>query len=53
MTVSNQSYTVLTTSNLAATSWISYTNVPGDGYTHNVTVPLAGSSRNFFRLTSP
>ncbi|HUD48329.1 MAG TPA: hypothetical protein VMR33_15965 [Candidatus Baltobacteraceae bacterium] len=52
-TVSNQSYTVWANANLAATNWVAFTNLLGDGYLQEITVPLANSPQWFFNLTSP
>jgi len=52
-TISNQSYTVWANSNLASTSWVGFTNVLGDGYVQEITVPLTNGPQLFFNLTSP
>ena len=52
-TVSNQSYTVWANANLATTNWASYTNLIGDGYFQEITIPLTNSTQSFFQLTSP
>jgi hypothetical protein len=52
-TVSNQSYTVWANANLATTNWVGFTNLLGDGYVHEIAVPLASSPQQFFSLTSP
>ena len=52
-TVSNQSYTVWANANLATLNWISYTNLIGDGYFQEITIPLTNTPQNFFQLSSP
>ena len=52
-TVSNQSYTVWANVNLATTNWGSYTNLIGDGYFQEITIPLTNGPQSFFQLTSP
>jgi hypothetical protein len=52
-TVSNQSYTVWDNLNLATTNWVATTNVLGDGYVQQITVPVTNSTKSFYRLSSP
>jgi hypothetical protein len=52
-TVSNQSYTVWANANLATSNWLGFTNVLGNGYVQEITVPLSNSPQWFFNLTSP
>jgi len=52
-TVLSQSYTVWANANLATTNWGSYTNLIGDGYFQETTIPLTNSPQSFFQLTSP
>ena len=52
-TVLSQSYTIWANANLATTNWISYTNLIGDGYFQEITIPLTNSTQSFFQLTSP
>jgi hypothetical protein len=37
---------------LTGANWSAYTNVTGDGYVHEISVP-ANNPQNYFRLTSP
>ena len=49
-TVSNQSYTVQQTTNLASTNWTDYTNITGSGTPYQFTAPTANRTQNFFRV---
>ncbi len=53
VTVSNQSYTVWSNSNLATTNWLIYTNLVSDGYIQKITAPLTNSTQSFYLLRSP
>jgi hypothetical protein len=53
LTVSNQSYTVWSSTNPAASQWAAYTNRTGDGYPQTVIAPANGSRRSFYRASSP
>ena len=53
LTVSNQSYTVWANTNLTTPNWVSTTNVLGDGYIQNMTVPVTNSAQSFYQLSSP
>ena len=52
-TVSNQTYTVWSSTDLAATNWDSYTNFTADGYVKKITAPNTNSPRGFYRVSSP
>jgi hypothetical protein len=51
--VLSQSYTVWANPNLATTNWVSYTNLSGNGYFQEITIPLTNSPQSFYQLSSP
>jgi hypothetical protein len=53
LTVSNQSYTVWSTTNLAASAWTVYTNFAGSGYPWTITTSATNAVSNFYRASSP
>jgi hypothetical protein len=53
LTVSNQSYTVWSSTNLAAGAWTVCTNFSGSGYTWTITIPATNTVNNFYRASSP
>jgi len=53
LTVSNQSYTVWSSTNLAAANWVVYTNFISDGYPKIFTAPSGRRGQGFYRLSSP
>jgi hypothetical protein len=52
-TVSNQSYSVYASTNLATTNWTFYTNLTGDGNWQQIVVPAQNPPRRFFRVREP
>lgn len=52
-TVTNQSYTIQQNTNLLSTNWLNYTNITGNGSVYQFTAPVAGKTKNFFRVTQP
>ena len=52
-TLRDQSYTVLTSTNIAATNWTVYTNIVGAGTLQQIFVPAVNTPYRFFRLREP
>ncbi len=52
-TVSNQTYTVWSSTSLSGTNWGSYTNLTGDGYFQEISIPITNAQQNYYRLSSP
>jgi len=52
-TLTNQSYTIQQTTNLAGGNWNFYTNFIGDGMPYLFTVPVGNSHAQFFRVREP
>jgi hypothetical protein len=53
LTITNYSYTVWSSTNLAATNWVVCTNFISDGSPKMFTTPFASHGQGFYRLTSP
>jgi len=52
-TLTGQSYTVETSTNIGAGSWTYYTNVTGNGSGFKVTLPSNQGGARFFRVEVP
>ena len=51
--VLNRPYSVWSSTNLASTNWVQYTNLIGDGYVRRISAVNTNSTKRFFRLSSP
>jgi len=52
-TVNNQNYAVQSTTNLAAPTWMVYSNFTGNGSLINFVLPVTNASQQFFRVVEP